>query len=87
MTRRNSMQKNLILVLPVFVALILFNLGFAAWKDGRRMNDGRNWTPAAISTLASATATPTPGWWATSVHTNPILIPTGTPTQTGKRTK
>jgi hypothetical protein len=77
------MQKNLILITPVFVVLILFNLGYAAWRDGRQVHSTGSWTPAAISTVLPASATPTPGWWASGSFSTP----TGTPTRIGNRTK
>ena len=82
------MQKNLILIMPFFVILILFNLGYAALKDGRHVNYGKSWTPVVIST-SLPTATPTPGWWATGVISHPTIMPTptGTLTLKGTRTK
>jgi len=95
------MKKNLILIAPIFVGLILFNLGYAAWREGRRIDPAKGWTPVAIPT-SRPTLTPTPGWWATlparpsfpgisttgaKFHLTTTPTPSGTLTQTGINTK
>jgi hypothetical protein len=66
------MQKNVIFILPVFIFLILSSLGYAAWKDGQRLNYGKSWTPVPFSTLLPAQNTSTPGWWAV-LPTHPVV--------------
>lgn len=64
-------QKNLILIIPIFVLLILANLGFAAWREGRNLDANDSWNTAVLPTPIPAKQTPTPGWWGT-----PQIFPT-----------
>jgi len=70
-------QKNVLLL--SLIALALLGLALAAWQAGADTSSGNWQKPVFQASAATATLTPTPGWWETPLE-RPVV-----PTMPGKK--